>query len=202
MIYKEFEQIRLDAFKEITSIATGNAATSLSVLLGQRVEISIPGIAVEEVTSIPGLIGEREKRVTVLNFTVSGQFKGNIMLLFLPSECLGLINLLTSQGQHGIENLNEMELSAIKELGNIVVGSYIKVLAEGLGVRAKYSVPAFAYDMLGAIFDETLACLSAETDKAVVMESEFLVQNKLYRGYLVFILTPLAVKILLKALAD
>jgi chemotaxis protein CheC len=200
MIYKDFEQIRLDAFKEIASIATGNAATSLSILLGQRVDITIPGIAVEEVTSIPTLIGEREKKVTVLNFTIRGQFKGNIMILFSPSECLGLINMLTGQGQHDIENLSEMDLSAIKELGNIVVGAYTKVLAEGLGVKVKYSVPAFAYDMLGAIFDETVACLSSETEKAVVMESEFLIQNKLYRGYLVFILTPLAVKILLKAL--
>lgn len=201
MVYKEFDQIRLDAFKEITSIATGNAATSLSVLLGKRVDITVPGIVVEQVTNIPTLLGERENKVMVLNFTVSGQFRGNIMLLFSPSECLGLINMLTGQRVNDVENLSEMELSAIKELGNIVTGSYIRVLAEGLGVRAKYSVPAFAYDMLGAVFDETLACLSSDTEQAVVMESEFIVKNEMYRGYLVFILTPIAVKVLIKALA-
>jgi len=202
MVYKEFDQIRLDAFKEITSIATGNAATSLSVLLGKKVDITVPAIVVEQVTNIPALLGEREKKVFVLNFAVSGQFRGNIMLIFSPSECLGLINMLTGQGQHDVESLSEMELSAIKELGNIVTGSYIRVLAEGLGVKTSYSVPAFAYDMLGAVFDETLACLSSEAEEAVVMESEFIIENELYRGYLVFMLTPLAVKILIKALAD
>ena len=202
MLYKEFDQIRLDAFKEITSIATGNAATSLSIMLGKRVDITLPSIVVEEVTDIPALIGEREKKVTVLNFTVSGQFRGNIMLLFSPSECLGLINILTGQKIHNIENLNEMEVSAIKELGNIVTGSYIRVLAEGLGVSTKYSTPAFAYDMLGPVFDETVACLSSETEQAVVMESEFIIKDEVYRGYLVFILTPNAVRILIKALGS
>jgi chemotaxis protein CheC len=201
MVYKEFDQIRLDAFKEITSIATGNAATSLSVMLGKRVDITVPSIVVEDVLNIPALIGEREKKVTVLNFTVSGQFRGNIMLLFSPSECLRLINMLTGQSVDNIVNLNEMELSAIKELGNIVTGSYIRVLAEGLGVRTKYSVPAFAYDMLGAVFDEIMASLSSETEHAVVMESEFMVRHEVYRGYLIFILTPNAVKVLIKALA-
>ncbi len=200
MVYKEFDQIRLDAFKEITSIATGNAATSLSVMLGKRVDITVPSIVVEEVTDIPALLGRREKKVSVLNFTVSGQFRGNIMLLFSPSECLRLITILAGQKVHDIENLNEMGLSAIKELGNIVVGSYIRILAEGLGVNIRYSIPGFAIDMLGAIFDETLARLSSETKNAVVMESEFIIKDEVYRGYLVFILTPNAVRVLIKAL--
>jgi chemotaxis protein CheC len=202
MVYKEFDQIRLDAFKEITSIATGNAATSLSVMLDKRVDITVPSIVVEEVTDIPALIGERDKKVTVLNFTVTGQFRGNIMLIFSPSECLGLIKMLTGHKIHNIRNLNEMDVSAIKELGNIVTGSYIRVLAEGLGVSTRYSIPAFACDMLGAIFDETVARLSSETEQAVVMESEFIIKDEVYRGYLIYILTPNAVSVLIKALGS
>ncbi len=47
MIYVEFDKIRLDAFREISSIATGNAATSLSVMLGKKVDITVPNIMVE-----------------------------------------------------------------------------------------------------------------------------------------------------------
>lgn len=50
-----------------------------------------------------------------------------------------------------------MGLSALKELGNILSGSYIQILSQELKMKIKYSVPGFASDMLGAIFDEILA---------------------------------------------
>jgi chemotaxis protein CheY-P-specific phosphatase CheC len=76
------------------------------------------------------------------------------------------------------------------------------VLAEGLKVKISYSVPGFAYDMLGAILDEILARLSLETDCAVVMESEFVVREQIYRGHLVFILAPKAVNAIIRALGS
>ena len=65
-----------------------------------------------------------------------------------------------------------------------------------------YSVPGFTYDMMGAILDEPLACLSLETKQAVIVESEFIVREKIYRGYLIFILAPKAVNSIIKALGN
>ena len=36
----EFNQIRLDAFREISSMAAGHAASSLSTMLGRRVDLT------------------------------------------------------------------------------------------------------------------------------------------------------------------
>lgn len=202
MIHKDFDRIRLDAFKEISSIATGNAATSLSTMLGRRVDITIPNILVEQIGKVPEVLGGREKIVTAIYFSVSGEFSGSILLVLSSSDSIRLANVLTGQKVDKIESLDEMGLSALKELGNILTGSYIRVLAEGLKVKVAYSVPGFANDMFGAILDEILARLSLEAEHAVIMESEFIVREEVYRGHLVFILAPGAVNTIIKALGE
>ncbi len=202
MTVVDFDKIRLDAFREISSIATGNAATSLSAMLDRKVDITVPNIMVEALENIPELLGGAEKIMTTVYFTVSGQVPGSILLLFSSSESLRLVNILTGQKIDQIEGLDEMGISALKELGNIVIGSYVRVLAEGLKLAIGYSVPGFTYDMMGAILDETLARLSLETKNGVIVESEFIVREKIYRGHLAFILAPKAVNDIIKALGN
>jgi chemotaxis protein CheC len=202
MAEMEFDQIRLDAFREISSIATCQAANSLSTMLSRRVDITVPNILVESLEKIPELLGGAEKPVSAIHFSVTGQISGTMLLVFSSSESLKLANVLTGQHVERIENLDEMGISALREMGNILTGSFIKVLAEGLKIKFSYSVPGFAFDMLGAILDEMLARLSLETDSAVIMESEFIVRQEIYRGYLIFILSPQAVNEIITALGN
>ena len=202
MTVVEFDKIRLDAFREISSIATGNAATSLSTMLGKKVDITIPNIMVEAVENVPELLGGPEKAMTAVYFSITGQISGSILLLFSSSESLRLVDILNGQKVEQIENLDEMGISALKELGNVVIGSYVRVLADGLKLAISYSVPGFTYDMMGAILDEPLAHLSLEAKHAVIVESEFIVRDKIYRGHLIFILAPKAVNSIIKALGS
>jgi len=202
MTYVEFDKIRLDAFREISSIATGNAATSLSAMLDTKVDITVPNIMVEALEKVPELLGGSEKAMTAVYFSITGQVSGSILLVFSSSESLRLVDILTGQEVDHVESIDEMGISALKELGNIVIGSYVRVLADGLKVTISYSVPGFAYDMMGAILDEPLAHLSLETEYAVIVESEFIVRDKIYRGHLIFILAPKAVNSIIKALGS
>ena len=202
MAYIKFDQIRLDVLKEISSIAAGNAATSLSTILGRRVDISVPHIMVETIGKVPEVLGGREKIVTAVYFSITGQFSGRILLVLSSSDSIRLANVLTGQKVDKIDRLDEMSLSALKEVGNILAGSYVRVLANGLKVRIAYSIPGFVNDMLGAVLDEILARLSLEAEHAVIMESEFTVRDDIYRSHLILILSPEAVSTTIKALGS
>ena len=202
MTYVEFDKIRLDAFREISSIATGNAATSLSTMLGKKVDITVPNIMVEALEKVPELLEGPEKAMTAVYFSVTGQISGNILMVFSSPESLRLVDILAGHEVGQTESLDEMAISALKELGNVVIGSYVRVLCDGLKVKISYSVPGFTYDMVGAILDEPLARLSLETEHAVIVESEFIVRDKIYRGHLIFILAPKAVNSIIKALGS
>ncbi len=202
MTHIKFDQIRLDALRELLSIATGNAATSLSSMIGKRVDITVPNVMVEAVEKIPEVLGGREKNLTVIYFSVTGQISGSIFLSLSSSESLRLANILTCRKETQTESLDEMGLSALKELGNILSGSYIRILSQELKLKIKYSIPGFASDMLGAIFDEILARLFLEAETAVIMESEFIMRGEIYRGHLILILPLTAVTTIIKALGN
>ncbi len=200
MTEMNLNQIRLDALREISSIATGNAATSLSSLLDRKVNITIPNVLIEPLKAIPDLLGGDEKAATVIYFSITGQISGSILLVFSPSDSLRLAELLTGLKANRIEDLSEMGISALKELGNIITGSYVRVLAHGLKVKMTYTVPGFAYDMIGAILDNMLARLALKAENAVVMESELTVRKELFHGHLILIMAPKAINTIIKAL--
>lgn len=198
----EVSHIPLDALRELISMAAGNAATGLSAMVGGRVDITMPNISVEALEKLPEALGGKDKIVAVIHFLVSGQVSGGIFLVLPPSESLSLIHILTGQNVTQIENLNESALSALKELGNIITGSYTRVLAQELKMRIDYSVPGFSYDMFGAILDATLSRFSSEAELALITESEFVIRDEVCRARLIFILTARAVNNIIKALAN
>ena len=203
MTLVDFDKIRLDAFREIVSIATAHAATSLSQLLDMKVDITIPNVMVEPIEEVSDLLGGSDNEMVTIFLKVNGQISGSsILLLFSPSESLRLAHILTGQKTDCIENLDDMGVSTLREMGNIVIGSFMTVLANGLKMKIGYSVPGYAYDMVGAILDETLARLSLQTDHGVIVESEFIVREAIYRGNLVFLLPPTAVDDIIKALGN
>ena len=118
MANTNFDQIRLDAMREITSIGAGNAATSLSAILAKSVDVTVPNIEVEALEKIPQMLGGQEKTVAAVYFLVRGQVSGTILLVLTPSESLKIANLLTGQEVAQIKDLDELGKSALREVGN------------------------------------------------------------------------------------
>ncbi len=201
-MFADLTQLQLDALREISSIASGNAATSLSSLLGRRIDITAPRVTVEALENVAEILGGVEKVLTVIHIMVRGTLSGSILFILPPSESLSLINILTNQDRKKIEDLDELELSALKELGNIVTGSYTKALSDVLKIRIEFSIPGFAYDMLGAVLEEIIARLSLEVQYAVITESNFVVSGDIHRGHLVFIMSPNALRAVIDALGN
>ncbi len=200
MTEMNLNQIRLDALREISSIATGNAATSLSSMLDRKVDITIPNVLIEPIKAIPDLLGRDEKAVSVIYFSITGQLSGSILLVFSPSDSLRLAELLTGQKANQIEDLSEIGISALKELGNIITGSYVRVLAHELKVKMTYTVPGFACDMMGAILDNILALLSLKSKYAVILENEMTIRREQFCGHLILIMEPKSINTIIRAL--
>lgn len=196
----DLNHIQLDALREISSIAAGNAATSLSSMLGKRVNITVPNVMVEALERVPKALGGEENITNVVYFSVSGQVSGSILLILSISESLKLVNVLTGKKAPQAEGLDEMGLSALKEMGNITTGWYLRAMSQGLKMKITHSIPGFASDMLGTILDGILARLSLEAEHAVMMENKFMVEKDVYKGHLIFIPEPGALKVMLQAL--
>ena len=80
-----------------------------------------------------------------------------------------------------------MELSAIKEIGNIIAGSYLNALSSMTGLTIAPTIPYLAIDMAAAILSVPAIQFGKYGDNALMIETEF-GDDVMINGY--FILLP------------
>ncbi|WP_294394630.1 chemotaxis protein CheC [uncultured Clostridium sp.] len=150
MDYSSLSMIQLDALKEVSNIGAGNAATALSMLLNKKVDMSVPSVNVVRLEDIVEATGENEVAGTVVR--VLGDIAGNILLVFEEDTVKKIIGRLIGS-EEGVDS--EMGQSVLCEIANIISASYMNSIAQLTNLEIAPSVPAVAYDMLGAILTTT-----------------------------------------------
>ena len=113
---------------------------------------------------------------------------GSIMFLLEEKSAITLISKL--MGTPEVENageFGEMELSALKEIGNIITGSYLSSLSTLTNLKIIASIPAISIDMCGSILSVPAIEFGAVGDKMLLIQTEFSDDVKL-TGF--FILVP------------
>ena len=200
MVRMELDQIQLDALREISSIASANAATGLSTLVGKRVDVTVPNILIETSNRVREILGDEEEIMNAVYFTFGGPFSGSITLVFPFSQSLRLAGLLTGQRFSEASDLDELGISALKELGNIATGTYLHALSHWLNIKVTQSIPTFSTDAVGVILDSISSNDSTDSGIAVIAENALSVNQIVYRAHLILFLQPKAVDIMLRKL--
>jgi chemotaxis protein CheC len=161
-----------DAFQELGNIGAGNAATALSQMVGRTIHTSVPKVLIVPIEKVPDIVGGSEEIVAGIYLKIYGDVPAKILVTFEHSDLLALTDLLMGQPVGSSTMLNEMRLSALKELGTILTGSFLNALAKFLDLQMVPTVPALAIDVLPAILDTLLVELSQEAQYALMIQTE------------------------------
>ncbi|MDK2820398.1 MAG: chemotaxis protein CheC [Clostridia bacterium] len=180
--------LHIDALREIGNIGAGNAATSLANLLNKRIDMTVPWAGVLPLKEITTLVGKEEEPVACIEFSVSGSIMSKILFLLDESSCYLLIDLLLGRPQGTTKSLDKMGISVLKEVGNVVTGSFLSAFAGFCQMSLKPTVPAFAFDMLGAVLSSAFIEGGYFSDKALVVENGFFGEEIKIKGH--FFLIP------------
>ena len=98
-----------------------------------------------------------------------------------------LVNSLMMRDLDYNEPFDEMDLSAMKEIGNIIAGSYLSALSTMTNLVITPSIPYIAVDMAAAILSVPAIQFGQFGDNALLIETEF-GDDVMMEGY--FILLP------------
>ncbi|MBI6872740.1 MULTISPECIES: chemotaxis protein CheC [Clostridium] len=186
MTYQDLTPMQLDALREVGNIGTGNAATSLSQLVNNKIDMTVPAINIVPFDDIFSSIGGDEIVVGVI-VRVLGDTPGNILFVFDKETALKLVETLTGQKE---EYLSEMGNSVVQEIGNIVSSSYMNAIAKFTGLCITPSVPAVTYDMLGAILSTTFIESGQFDDYVLDIETMFVQDNEQIKGHFYYVPMP------------
>ena len=176
--YEEMNSQQIDALREVGSIGTGHAATALSALLGCEVRIPLPEVQVLEFNDAVEKLGGFETVSAGIISSLSGEING-LMLALVQLDAINLI-LKHIMGKQIVsyDDLTELEDSAVIEVGNILISSFVNALSGLSGVKIVPSVPQLTIDMQGAIITVPMAAYGNQSDYIMLIGGSFLVEGK------------------------
>ncbi len=198
-MFKQMKDEDLDALKEISNIGAGNAVTALHQMTHRVVTLEVPAVNVLPFSSVVETLGGPEEEVLGLFFRVYGGSRGN-MLLVLPRSSAEALLALLFNGPTPRRALGEMEISALKEVGNILTSSYLTAVSALLNIALIPSIPAFAMDMAQAVVDLLLIELAEVTEQALVIQTDFASRDHSFSGHFFFLPDPRSIETLLAAI--
>ncbi|MDR0924597.1 MAG: chemotaxis protein CheC [Hungatella sp.] len=176
--YDEMSGLGLDLIREIGSIGTGNSATALSSMLGKAVRMTLPDVQILGYNDAIKFLGDPEEIVAAILVKMSGEING-LMLFVLKLDFIN--EVLSSLMQEEIEDyyqLNVLETSALEEVGNIIISSYVNAISSLSDVSINLSVPDIAVNMLGGILSVPMVEFGYQTDKMMMISGQFVIGGK------------------------
>lgn len=163
-----------DVLKEIGNIGAGNATTALAQLLGTKVDMSVPQVKLMEFKELGTTMGGEERIVAGIYLAVEGDINGSIIFMMdIDSVNAVLESLMGMKVDDTSEGFNEIEQSALKELGNIITGAYLNSISTLTGLTIYPSVPDLAVDMAAAILSVPATEFGVFGDKMLLIQTDF-----------------------------
>lgn len=184
---QEVNEKYIDVLKEIGNIGAGNATTAIANMLGLRIDMSVPQVQFLPVEEVGSSIGAEDDVIVGIMLGVETDIEGSMMFLLDMESAHHLVNRLMMRPDDYMEDFDEMDLSAIKEIGNIIAGSYLSALSGLTNLVITPTVPFVAVDMAAAILSVPAVQFGMFGDNALMIKTEFSDELKI-NGY--FILMP------------
>ena len=180
-----FGAVEHDAVTEILNIAIGQAAASLSRLVGDEVSLSVPFVeflspaqGAERLDSSTGHVDS-----VAVRQHFQGGFSGDILLIFLERNSLDLVRSML-EDTVPLEQLTDLEQEALLEVGNIILNACLGSLANQLGIRIESSLPVCVRGRGAGILDSG----RVTTELVLFLQVDFDLATKGVKGYLAFVM--------------
>jgi len=150
-----------DALAELINVGVGRAASSLSAMVNERIELSVPRVVtiphadINAHLNLDHDIGLKDE-VAVVQQAFTGKVGGAASILFPVESARKLVGLLIG-GTLSDEELDLEREAALTEVGNILINGVMGTIGNIIGVEIRYHLPEYLEcraDELPQVFQE------------------------------------------------
>ena len=135
----ELTNEQIDILGEIGNISMGNAATTLSLMLNQRVDITTPQASI---INRSAALDDYEKTCIFVQIHYVKGLAGNNVLILREEDVLKMTSLMMGgDGKNYDPELTDLHLSAASEAMNQMMGTAATSMATMLGTETDISTP-------------------------------------------------------------
>lgn len=176
MGYEDLNEISnqyMDVLKELGNIGAGNATTALAQMLQCKVDMKVPQVKLLGFNEVGATMGGEEQIMVGIYLMVEGDITGSIMFLQSVESAKHLVKMLMGMDVTEGVDFNDIELSALKEIGNIITASYLNSLSDLTKLKIMPSIPDLAIDMASAILSVPAIEFGAIGDNILLIQTQF-----------------------------
>ena len=162
-----------DAFQELGNIGASHAATTLSTMLQTTILMNVPEIRIISVDEISGYIGDGNSAFAI--FTMEGEIHqaGYVILQVMKESVIQISAIMLGMPSEERE-MNEMDESAITEIGNIMVSAFLDGTAELLGIIMLPSPPRTIMGKSSTVIADVVESGDINCDNIVFFKTEMI----------------------------
>ncbi len=195
---KTLTDFEYDALKEVGNIGIGQASTSLSKIMNKPVNISLPYLKLIPLVQLPQAVRFEEPVVGIIQ-QLNGDEKGYLLLMLSRESAKKILRLMLGSAEEA-NAFDEMEKSALQELGNIMNGTYITALSNFLGISLGISTPFEIYDMSDALINQIVGHMISEVNDVLFLKTEFMINSEKIDGKILVFTDSLSLSKILDAI--
>jgi chemotaxis protein CheC len=199
-VTESWSELYYDVLREVGNIGAGNAATALAQLVGRPIKMEVPSVLWVPLGEVAARLGGAEKAVAGILLGVEGEAPASILFALPLEQAHVLLDIVLGRAVGTTQALDELERSALQEIGNILAGSYLNSLSTFTHLNFRPTVPALAVDMAGAVLDYVLAEFGQMADQVLLIETEFQAASQEVTGYFFLVPQPLSLGVIFQAL--
>jgi chemotaxis protein CheC len=155
-------------------------------MLQCKVDMKVPQVKLLAFNEVGATMGGEEQIMVGIYLMVEGDITGSIMFLQRINSAKHLVSMLMGVEQTQGNEFSEMELSALKEIGNIITASYLNSLSTITNLKIVPSIPDICIDMASAILSVPAIEFGAIGDNILLIQTQFTDDIEL-DGYFVLI---------------
>ncbi len=197
----EFTSVHKDALRELANIGAAHSATTLSQMLNSQIGMSVPEIIVVDIADVSTYVSD--ELTTMIVFELQGDIPhGGFLVLHFPRDSAIRTAHIVQDQSPTTEESSEMDQSAILEVGNIMVSSFLSASSDLLGFNMLPSPPVLIVDMAHAAITSLIAQMTVEVDDVLLFRIQLTSDQHHIAGNILVFLEVRALERIAKRLED
>lgn len=186
----KIDSLKLNVFREISNIGSGNASTSLGTMLNEFVDIGVPKSDMINFEDLTSGYSSPEELVVGTVLQLSEGLEGFILVILKLESAFKLLSKISGKEivcDRDDYNLVCKQLNPIGEICNILCGTYLTAMSDMTNLTIIPSIPYFSVDMVQAIMDLPISLYGLNMDSILCIETDFFTENRNIEGKYYFI---------------
>ena len=141
--------------------------------MNPKINLHVPHVRILGFNDVADYVGGPENVVLGVLIKLSGDVDGMILYVFNDDLIRNVLKVFFGKDYTSVSELDEMDMSALNEIGNIMASSYVNALSSMTSLTIDVSVPSMCVDMAGAILSVPSIEFAQVGNKVLFIDDSF-----------------------------